>query len=76
MFGDNKSILSNSSKPYSVLKNKSLSIAYHFVREGVAKNERRISCLNMYLNPTDMFSKSLPSGEKRALFTVYLINYH
>ena len=38
VFGDNKSVLTNSSNPHSVLKKKSSSIAYHFVREGVAKN--------------------------------------
>ena len=39
VFGDNQSVLANTSKPHSVLKKKSSLIAYHFVREGVAKNE-------------------------------------
>ena len=33
VFGDNQFMLSNSSKPHSVWKKKSSSIAYHFVRE-------------------------------------------
>ena len=37
IYGDNKSVLSNSTHPFSVLKKKSCSIAYHFVREGAAK---------------------------------------
>ena len=37
--GDNKSVLSNTSIPSSVLSKKSNSIAYHAVREGVAKGE-------------------------------------
>ena len=41
VFGNNLSILSYSSKPHSVLKKKSSSFSYHFVREGVAKNEWR-----------------------------------
>ena len=39
IFGDNQSVLSNTSKPHSSLKKKSSSIAFHFVREGVAKDE-------------------------------------
>ena len=34
--GDNQSVLANSTIPESVLRKKSQSIAYHFVREGVA----------------------------------------
>ena len=75
VFGDNKSVLSNSSNPYSVLKKKSSSIAYHFVREGVAKNEWRTTYLITYLNPADLCTKSLPGGEKRTKFTGYFIHY-
>ena len=39
IFSDNKSVLVNSSKPTSVLKKKSNSIAYHFMREGCAPDE-------------------------------------
>ena len=38
-FGDNQSVLVNASKPNSSLKKKSSSIAFHFVREGAAKDE-------------------------------------
>ena len=75
VFGDNQSVLSNSTKPHSVLKKKSSSIAYHFVREGVAKNEWRTTYLNTHLNPSDMCTKSLPGGEKRSRFTSYILHY-
>ena len=39
IFGDNQSVLVNSSKPYSILKKKLSSIVFHFVREGAAKDE-------------------------------------
>ena len=52
VFGDNQSILFNSSKPHSVLKKKSSSIMYHFVREGVAKNEWQTTYLNTHLSPS------------------------
>jgi hypothetical protein len=75
VFGDNQSVLANVSRPHSVLKKKSSSIAYHFVREGVAKDEWRTTYLNTHLNPSDMLTKSLPGGEKRTLFTSYFLHY-
>jgi len=75
IFGDNRSVLVNSSKPHLSLKKKSSSIAFHFVREGVAKDEWRVAYLNTNLNCADMATKSLPGGEKRALFTSYLLHY-
>ena len=75
VFGDNKSVLANTSMPHSVLKKKSSSIAYHFVREGVAKDEWRTAYLNTELNPADMCTKSLPGGERRTRFTSYFLQY-
>jgi len=75
LFGDNRSVLINSSKPHSSLKKKSSSIAFHFVREGVAKDEWRVAYLNTNLNCADMATKPLPGGEKRTLFTPYLLHY-
>ena len=45
VYGDNMSVIHNTSKPESVLKNKSNSICYHFVREAVAMRE----CLNTHV---------------------------
>jgi hypothetical protein len=75
VFGDNQSVLANTSKPHSSLKKKSSSIAFHFVREGVAKNEWRTTYLNTNLNPADICTKSLPGGMKRETFTGYLLHY-
>ena len=75
IFGDNQSVLANTTRPHSVLKKKSSSIAYHFVREGVAKDEWRATYLNTHLNPSDILTKSLPSGEKRTQFTSYFLHY-
>ena len=36
VYGDNMSVIHNTSKPESVLNKKSNSICYHFVREAVA----------------------------------------
>jgi hypothetical protein len=75
VFGDNKSVLANTSMPHPVLKKKSPSIAYHFIREGIAKDEWRTAYLNTELNPADMCTKSLPGGEKRTRFTSYFLQY-
>ena len=75
IFGDNQSVLANTTKPHSVLKKKSSSIAYHFVREGCAKNEWLTAYLNTNHNPSDMLTKSLAGGEKRTRFTSYFLHY-
>ena len=41
--GHNQSVLANTTTPDSTLKKKSQSIAYHFVREGVARDDWRTS---------------------------------
>ena len=74
-FGDNRSVLVNSAKPHSSLKKKSSSIAFHFVREGVAKDELRVAYINTNLNCADLGTKSLPHGEKRTRHTSYLLHY-
>lgn len=75
IFGDNQSVLSNTSKPHSTLKKKSSSIAFHYVREGTARDEWRTTYLNTHHNPSDMLTKSLPGGEKRSRFISYVLHY-
>ena len=75
VYGDNQSVLSNTTMPHSVLKKKSNSIAYHFVREGTAKDEWRTTYVNTSSNPADLLTKPLPAGEKRTRF-VQMLLYH
>ena len=51
IFGDSKSVLHNISSPHSVLKKKSSSILYHFIREGCARNEWMTTYLNTNFYP-------------------------
>jgi hypothetical protein len=74
IFGDNQSVLWNTTIPDSTLKKKSNSIAYHFVREGCAKDEWRTAYVNTHENPADLLTKPL-SGEKRSKF-VRMIQHH
>jgi hypothetical protein len=75
VYGDNQSVLANTTIPDSTLKKKSQSIAYHFVREGAARDEWRTAYVNTHENPSDLLSKPLPGGEKRSNF-VRMILHH
>ncbi len=59
IFGDNKSVLYNTTSPGSTLKKKSNAIAYHFVREGVARDEWRTAYIGSDDNVADMLTKPL-----------------
>jgi hypothetical protein len=61
---DNMSVVKNSSVPESVLKKKSNSIAYHFVRESVAARIVRVAYEESGNNKADMLTK-LQSGPER-----------
>jgi len=63
--GDNKSVLSNISVPSSMLKKKSNSIAYHFVREGTARDEWRFDYVKSCNNPADILAWSRTGGQDR-----------
>ena len=75
VFGDNQSVLANTSAPSSTLKKKSNAIAYHFVREGCARDEWRTAYVNTHDNVADLFTKPLPSGEKRQKFVRMLLHH-
>ena len=75
IFGDNKSVLTNSCIPDSMLKKKSNSIAYNFVREGSAMKEWTMAYVNTKDNPADMLTKPLSSGEKWMRF-IRMILHH
>ena len=72
---DNQSVLANTTIPDSTLKKKSQSIAYHMVREGVARDEWRTCYINTNDNEADLLTKQLPSGEKRKRFIMNLIHH-
>jgi hypothetical protein len=73
--GDNQSVLANTTIPNSTLKKKNQSICYHFVREGVARDEWRTSYVNTHDNTADLLTKQLPSGEKRKGFVRKLLHH-
>ena len=74
IFGDNKSGLFNTTNSGSTLKKKSNVIAYHFVREGVARDEWRTSYVCSDDNVADMLTKPL-SGPKRVKFVQIILQH-
>ena len=75
IFGDNQSVLANTSFSHSKLKKKRSSIAFHYVREGVAKKEWTTTYPNTDLNPSNILTKSLSGGSKRTRFTSFVLHY-
>ena len=75
IYGDNQSVLANTTIPDSTLKKKSQSIAYHYVREGAAWDEWRTTFVNTHENEADLLTKQLPSGEKRKGFVRKLLHH-
>ena len=75
VFGDNQSVLANTTDPASTLKKKSHSLAFHHVREGCARDEWRTAYVNTHDNVADLFTKPLPSGEKRWKFVRMLLHH-
>jgi hypothetical protein len=59
VFGDNQSVLATTAAPGSTLKKKPNAIAYHFVREGCARDEWQTTYINTDENVADLLTKPL-----------------
>ena len=75
IYKDNQSVLVNTTITDSTLKKKSQSIAYHFVCEGVARDEWRTSYVNTHDNEADLLTMQLPHGEKRKDFVSKILHH-
>ena len=70
--GDNQSVLANTTIPDSMLKKKSQSITYHFVREGAAWDEWQTTYVNTHENEADLLTNNCHQMRKgRVLFKDY-----
>lgn len=65
VYGDNMSVIHNTSTPASTLKKKSNSVCYHFVRESAAMEEILVGHVPSIKNPADIATKLIPAGMKR-----------
>ena len=75
IFGDNQSVLANTMNPGSVLKKKCAAVAYHLVREGVARGEWATAYINTHDNIADLLTKPMTSGEKRNGFVMKILQH-
>ena len=65
IYGDNMSVVHNTSKPESTLKKKANLVCYHYIRKVVAADECRTGHISTHENPADIATKPLPSGDKK-----------
>ena len=75
IYGDNQSVLANTTILDSTLKKKSQSIACHFVHEGLARDEWRTTYINTHDNEADLLTKLLSNGKKRCGFVMDLLHH-
>ena len=75
IFGDNQSVLANTTNPGSVLKKKCAAVAYHLVREGVARGEWITAYINTHDNIADLLTKPMTAGEKRNGFVKKILQH-
>ena len=69
---DNMSVVQNSTRPESILRKKSNAIAYHFVRENVAKGVCRIAYEPSKSNLADLLTKVQTGTERKRLAEMIL----
>lgn len=75
IFGDNRSVLANTTNPGSTLKKKCAAIAYHLVREGVARKEWITAWISTHDNIADLLTKPMAAGEKRNGFVRQILQH-
>jgi hypothetical protein len=67
VYGDNKSQVTNSSRPESTLKRKCNSICYHVIRESVAMGETLLTHIRTGENLADFLTKTTSGTKRRKL---------
>ena len=75
ILGDNQSVSCNTTIPSSTLKKKYQSIAYHLIREEVARDEWRIEYIKSGNNDSDLLTKNLYYGEKMKRFVRNILHH-
>ncbi len=79
IYGDNKSHITNLTKPESTLKKKCNSICYHAVQESVAMGESLITHTSTHDNLSEIMTKVTHGAKRRKLVDGILydiFNYH
>jgi hypothetical protein len=67
IYGDNKSQVTNSSRPESTLKNRCNSICYHAICESVAVGDTLLTHIRIGDNLADFLTKTTSGAKRRKL---------
>ena len=73
VYGNNQSVLANTTAPHSQLKKKSNSVAYHHCREGSAFDKWWTTYINTHDNSSDLLTKALPRRKEQDSMKVFYI---
>ena len=76
VYGDNMSVIHNTSKPESVLKKKSNSICYHFFIEAVAMSKCLTTHVPTARNWDDLLTKVLFGKKRQELVQCFLFDIY
>ncbi len=74
VFCDNRSVVTNSSIPTSVLNKRHNAICYHRVREAQAADVIRVGWVEGKYNVADLFTKTTISNEAKRQFIQSMFN--
>ncbi|KAL7448280.1 hypothetical protein ACHAXS_000140 [Conticribra weissflogii] len=75
IYGDNMSVIENTSKPESTLNKKCNSVCYHAVTESVVMGETLTACIPGAKNPADLMTKVLSGIKCQYLLKNHLTTY-
>ena len=72
MFGDNGSVVTNSTQPHSPLKKRHHALSYHFVREAIAAKAIAFHHIPGEINPADILTKHWGYAQIRPILQAIL----
>ena len=72
IYGENMSVIHNTTDPKSTLKKNHNSIGYHFIREGVTRGEWLATFIKSIENIADTLTKFLPLSRRQLLLKMVM----
>ena len=76
IYGDDMSVVHNTSRPESVLRKKSNSVCYHAVHEAVVMGESLVGHIPIKENVTDLMTKVVYGHKRQYLVSNILYDIH
>ena len=76
IYGDSMSVINNTSKPESTMRNKCNAIAYHAIHKSVAIRESLTGHIRSEDNPADLLTKVVTSYERKHFVLLVLYDIY